>query len=525
MAEDSLSRIGALTLLAAAVAVEVAAPAGAVPLAALDALVAVTFALGGVAARPASRSVALLAYTIAAAWMLGTLAGGIAIPSYAADVAVLLHRAPLALLILIYPRRALHGTLTRGLAVAAVLAPFVPGTGGPAATSAVACLVAVTAVTRAGRAPTVLRTPEIAAAVVAVAIAATAILAATDLAPSTDLLVAYDIVLVATAVTLLAPLAGDRWTGTAAAGLVIELGRSPAGAPVTSRLAEVLHDPGLELRLRLPGTPWTDEAGRPAPEPVVPDGQQRSLTRRVLDDGTEVALIHDPAAIPDRAVAESAVAVAATAIDNARRDRHVQARIDELRRLRRSLLDAADEERRQLEVELRSGPLRNIEQLECALADLPHEQAETLRCELAITRRELDEIARGLHPRALIEHGLAGALADATARSPIPTLFESTLDEAAVSPHVALTAYYVATEALANIAKHAHALRASVELSGNSRQLHVRVTDDGIGGANPERSGLSGLRDRIQAIDGELRITSPPGHGTVVEASLPLTGA
>jgi signal transduction histidine kinase len=287
----------------------------------------------------------------------------------------------------------------------------------------------------------------------------------------------------------------------------------------------VLHDPGLELRLHLPGGPWIDEAGRRAPEPLVRDGQQRSLTRRMLDDGTEVALIHDPAAIPDRAVAESAVAVAATAIDNARRDRDVQARIDELRRLRRSLLDAADEERRQLEAELRSGPLRTIEQLQCALADLPYEQAGKLRGELAAARRELAESARGLHPRVLIENGLAGALTDATARSPIPVAFESTLDEAAVPPHVAMTAYYIVIESLANLAKHARALRASIELSGTSRQLHLRVTDDGIGGANPAGGGLGGLRDRVQAIDGELRITSPLGNGTVVEASLPLTGA
>jgi signal transduction histidine kinase len=525
MAEASLSRAGAATLVAAAVAVEVAAPAGAAPLAALDVLVAVAFALGAVAALPVSRTVGLLAYATATAWILGTLAAGIDIPSYAADVAVLVHRAPLALLILLYPGRALHGTVIRGLAVAAVLAPFVPGTGGPAATAAVAGLVAATAVTRAARTPAALRAPEVAAAVAAVAIAAASAIAAADAAPATELLVAYDIVLVATATTLLAPLASDRWKDAAAASLVIGLGNSPAGAPVTARLADVLHDPSLELRLHLPGRPWTDEAGRPAAEPVVRNGQQRSLTRRVLDDGTEVALIHDPAAIPDRAVAESAVAVAATAIDNARRGQDVQTRIDELRRLRRSLLDAADEERRQLEVELRSGPLRNIEQLERALTDLPHQQAETLRSELAIARRELDEVARGLHPRVLIERGLAGALAEAAARSPIPTSFESTLDEAAVPRHVALTAYYVATEALANIAKHAQALRARIELSGNSRQVHVRVTDDGMGGANPAGGGLSGLRDRTQAIDGELQITSPPGRGTVVEASLPLTDA
>jgi signal transduction histidine kinase len=524
MAEGSLRPAAAAALLAAAaVAVEVAVPVGAAPLAILDVLVAVAFAVGGSAVIPASRSVGLLACAVATAWALGTLAGGIEIPSYAADVAVLLHRVPLAVLILVYPGRALRGSVTRGLAVAAVLAPFVPGAGGSAATAAVVCLVAVTAATRATRAPTALRAPEIAAAVVAVAVAATAILAAVDVAPSTELLVAYDIVLVATAATLLLPLASDRWTDAAAAGLVIELGSSPAGAPVTARLAEVLHDPGLELCLHMPGAPWADEAGRPAPEPVARPGQHRSITRRTLDDGTEVALIHDPAAIPDRAVAESAVTVAATAIDNARRDQEVQTRIDELRRLRHGLLDAADEERRQLEVELRSGPLRDIEQLGCALQDLPHEQAEALHSELATAHRELEEIARGLHPRALIEDGLSGAVSNAAAGLPIPVAMESTLDEAAVPPRVALTAYYIVTEALANIAKHSHARRARIELSATSRQLRVRVTDDGIGGANPAAPGLSGLRDRVHTIDGALRISSPPGAGTVVEALLPLT--
>ena len=153
---------------------------------------------------------------------------------------------------------------------------------------------------------------------------------------------------------------------------MVELGTTPAGAPVTARLARVLHDPGLELRLRLPGGGWTDEGGRAASEPLpVPS---RAITGRVLDDGTELALIHDPAAVPDRALAESAVAVAATAIDNARRDREIRARIEELQRLRRGLLEAAYEERRQLEAELRSGPLRDVEDLERLLRDVPPDQ-------------------------------------------------------------------------------------------------------------------------------------------------------
>jgi signal transduction histidine kinase len=236
------------------------------------------------------------------------------------------------------------------------------------------------------------------------------------------------------------------------------------------------------------------------------------------------AVLIGTAAAARRQFAESAAAVAATAIDNARRDRGVQVRIEELRRLRRGLLDVADEERRQLEVELRSGALRDIEQLDCLLRDLPPQQAEVLRRELAIVRRELDEIARGLHPQALTEHGLVGALSEAAARSPVPIIVESTLGEAHLPPAVALTAYYVATEALANVVKHAHAEHARIEVSANARQLSVRVVDDGVGAADQAGAGLHGLRERVQAVDGELQITNAPGAGTVVHASLPFGG-
>ena len=213
--------------------------------------------------------------------------------------------------------------------------------------------------------------------------------------------------------------------------------------------------------------------------------------------------------------------MAATAIDNARRDRDIRARIEELQRLRRGLLEAADEERRQLEAELRSGPLRDVEDLERLLRDLPPDRAlQPLRGELALAREELIEIARGLYPRALIERGLAGALADLATRSPVPVTVDSTLTDATLPPPVALTAYYVASEALANVAKHAHATHARLELSTGDDELLLRVCDDGVGGADPAGAGLSGLRDRIHALDGQLHVHSPPGAGTIIDARL-----
>jgi signal transduction histidine kinase len=305
---------------------------------------------------------------------------------------------------------------------------------------------------------------------------------------------------------------------------VVELGAAPAGAPVTARLAEVLRDPGLEIRMRLRGGDWTDEAGRPAPEPVAGD-RRRAITRRLLDKGTEVALLHDPAAIPDRAAAASAVAVAAAAVDNARRDRDVRARIEDLRRLRRGLLEAADEERRQLELELRSGPLRKAEELDQRLREIPGEQVAALRRELALARAELAEIGRGLHPGALLERGLPGALSDAAARSPINITVDARLDGTALTPPVERTVYYVAIEALANISKHARASQARLELSAEAGRLLLRIADDGIGGADVTRPGLTGLRDRVRTLDGELRVHSPRGEGTIIEARLPIRQA
>jgi hypothetical protein len=505
-------RAGALVA-AAAIGAEISAPAGSAPLAALDAAVAVAFAAGAAAASAAAPRIADLALAVAAAWVLGTLAGLDGVPSYLAGAAALLHRAPLALLMLSYPGQRPRSLAVRGLALAALAAPFAPGGEAPAVTAAVTALIALATALRAANVPAALRAPQSASAAAGAAIAITAGLAVAELGSTTQLLVAYEVVLLTTAATLLGALAAGRWSAAAATGLVVELGAAPAGAPVTARLAEVLGDPGLELRMRARGGPWTDETGRPTPEPAA-SGGRRALTRRLLDGDTEVALLHDPAAIPDRAAAESAVAVAATAVDNARRDREVRTRIDELRRLRRGLLEAADEERHQLELELRSGPLRNADELDQRLRDIPGEQPAALRSEPALAHQELVDIAHGLHPGTLLEHGLTGALSDAAARSPVDVTIDARLDDAALPAPVELTAYYVATEALANIAKHARAHRARLELSARAGELLLRIIDDGVGGADPAGGGLSGLRDRVLAVDGELRVHSPHGAGT-----------
>ena len=508
-----LRRAAALGAAALAVGAEVAAPAGATWLSALDAAVAVAFAGGAAAVASVSRRTADLALAVAVTWGLGTIAAGGDLPAEL----VLLHRAPLAVLVVTYPGRPLRAAELVATGIAAVLAAVAPVGVRAGATAAVTGVAASVAAVGAIRTAPVLRPPRAAAALAGGAIAAVAVVGALELADPTAVLAVYDAVLIASAAGLLGLLAVGRWSAAAATGLALELGGGPAGAPVTAGLAAVLRDPDLELRIRLAGGVWTDEAGAPAtpPEEV---NRGYAVIRCLLADGTEVALLHDPMAITDPAAAESAVAVAATAVDNARREREVRDRIEHLQRLRRGLLDAADEERRALEDELRLGPLREADAIAALLPEGP------LREELARVRAELAEIARGLYPAVLARDGLVAALQAAAARSPHPVeVAVAGFDGARLPERVALTAYYVVSEALVNVAKHAGAATARIELTAAAGHLNVRVVDDGRGGADAGGGGLRGLRDRVAAVDGDLRVTSPPGGGTVVAASLPLT--
>jgi signal transduction histidine kinase len=329
-------------------------------------------------------------------------------------------------------------------------------------------------------------------------------------------------VLIVTAAGLLIPLAVGRWTATATSRLVVELGSGTGEGPLTTRLAQALRDPRLELRLRLPDGEWVNESGVRVAAPA-PDSPDRIGTRRVTGDGTEIVLLHDPSALPDRAVAESAVVVAGTAVDNARRDREVRARIADLRDLRRRLLDAADQERRQLELELRSGALHELAEIDALLSQLPSGRVDTARRELATAGTELVDLANGLHPAELLRAGLGSALAGVAQGLAIPVELQITDRAELIPPAVTISAYYLAVEALANVTKHAGASRARLELTITQHELRLRVSDDGNGGADPEGRGLRGLRDRASAVDGHLRVYSPQGAGTLLEARLPLT--
>ena len=132
------------------------------------------------------------------------------------------------------------------------------------------------------------------------------------------------------------------------------------------------------------------------------------------------------------------------------------------------------------------------------------------------------EISRGIHPAILSEAGLTRALKALARRSAAPGELDLRTGRR-LPDQVEVATYYAVSEALANAAKHAHASAVHVELDTPDATLRLAIRDDGIGGADPARgSGLTGLRDRIEAVGGTLQVTSPPGHGTTLLIEIPV---
>jgi signal transduction histidine kinase len=206
----------------------------------------------------------------------------------------------------------------------------------------------------------------------------------------------------------------------------------------------------------------------------------------------------------------------------------------ELHRSRARIVEATDAERRRLERDLHDGAQQRLVSLSLALRLLRNrlakqaaddeaiEAVDQAADELKTAIAELRELARGIHPAVLTQAGLGAALTALGERSAVPASVEAVPDQR-LSQAAEATAYFVVSEALANIAKHAEASRASITAEIVEDTLLVSITDDGVGGAASETgSGLSGLRDRVASMGGDLSIVSPRGGGTMVKAIIPL---
>ena len=207
---------------------------------------------------------------------------------------------------------------------------------------------------------------------------------------------------------------------------------------------------------------------------------------------------------------------------------NVDARI-KLKESRARIVEAADDARRRIERDLHDGAQQRLValalSLKLAARSADPATATTLEgCieELHRALAELRELARGLHPAVLTERGLPAALQGLAARSPVPVLLDADLDARMPPTHEAAL-YFVAAEALTNVAKYAEASAVEVTLHGDDRCAEIAVADDGVGGARAEDgSGLRGLTDRVEALGGRLTLASSRGQGTTVRARLPV---
>jgi signal transduction histidine kinase len=216
-----------------------------------------------------------------------------------------------------------------------------------------------------------------------------------------------------------------------------------------------------------------------------------------------------------------------------RRARVLRERVVHLRDARQRIITAADAERQRIERDLHDGAQQRLVALtmmlglaESRLASDREGAAELVaqaRQEAQLAIKELRELAHGIHPTLLSERGLCAALEALATRAPLPVEV-SGVPTLRLPSAVESTAYFVTAEALTNVAKYAQAEQAFVHLSVQDDCLHVQVGDDGIGGADPSGTGLRGLRDRVDALDGALEVHSPPGGGTTVRVELPLQG-
>jgi signal transduction histidine kinase len=295
---------------------------------------------------------------------------------------------------------------------------------------------------------------------------------------------------------------------------------------VEAMLAEALGDPGLELLFSLSADgAQVDTTGRPVASPA---NGERALTPVRRGDLPLATVVHDRALAERPDLLESVIEAAGLAIEIARLRVEVRRQLAEVEESRARIVTAGYEERRRLERDLHDGAQQRLVSIGLALrhvqAQLPTgtDPAETLDAtvgEVSAAIAELRELARGVRPAGL-DDGLAAALQELASRSRVRTSVEATRER--FDERFETAAYFVASEALANAAKHAEASQVSVSAKRRNGSLVVSIRDDGVGGAAPSAgSGLAGITDRVAALGGSVTVASPAGRGTVVTAELP----
>lgn len=451
------------------------------PLMALaDAVAGAAFLAAGVVAagRPSSRRFVFITYLAGVAWFAANFAGQL----------VYLHRPLMVHAAFGYPDGRLRGAPPRWVVAAAWVSVVVgPGDGVGAALSVVlGVAVGVVGVRLASRS-------SVAGRRAAVVGARSAVLLGLAIAAPATVRLVEPLSEYANAVT-------TAYAGVvAAAGAVLLLGvllRTGTASGVTDTVVE-LTDVGSH---RLNALVASLRAGREPPQEVT--------------DPALLAVLDNAAELIDA---------------NTRLHHDLAAQVAQVRRSRRRLVEAADTERRRLEVRLADGAGRHLDELERAVTalaaalddDASRSLVDRMAQEVAATRDDLTQLARGLHPRILAAGGLRAALNDLADRAVVRT--SVAVPDTRFDPTVETTLWYVCAEAAANVGKHANATAMSIRIALDGTDLVATVTDDGAGGARPAHgSGLAGLADRLAAVGGRLELAEPATGGTQVRARVPL---
>lgn len=331
-------------------------------------------------------------------------------------------------------------------------------------------------------------------------------------------------------VTLAASLFAARVAEDRLVSLVADLETAGPGATLRNALRRALADPALEIvYLRAGSGGWIGELGLPTLTPIAVAGRASTPIER---GGKPIAaLVHDPVLLRNPERLRAAVGATALAIDNEQLKAELRAQLLDAQASRSRIVEAGDRERRRVERNLHDGAQQRLVGLaltlrlagrkaegDPAVSELLAEAAG----ELDDALKELRELAQGIHPAIVTDAGLLGALETLAERPGVPVELTVDLPERLPEP-VAVGAYYLVAEAVANANKHAKAGYVTVRATVTDETLHLVIADDGLGGAAARPgSGIEGLADRVSALAGRLVVDSPAGQGTTITAELPL---
>ncbi len=319
---------------------------------------------------------------------------------------------------------------------------------------------------------------------------------------------------------------------TALVAAVRGVGSTPSSSALGKALATALGDPSLRLLTRdLADDRYIGGGGeRLSVADLDALGTDPATSVAAVEvDGSRIAVLVVNRRIVDDELIAAGVALTSLVVQNERLVTRVNEQLLDVRASRVRIMEAADRERRRIERDLHDGLQQRMVGLALQLRsaeDEPTQRSDALRHgaeEVLGILQDVRELARGIHPAILTEAGLGPAIRAIADRSAVPVDLTLRLAESS-GPAASATAYFVVSEALANLAKHggATATGAWITAEDHDGWLRVVVDDDGSGGADPTGHGLGGLADRVAALDGRFSVGPRPGGGTRVQAEIPI---